>query len=95
MTTQDVVLVFPMKTKSGAEILEHVTNWLPWAERMTDRRLKAVRHDNAKEFCEGTFATAMWGMGVEMQLSVAYEHEQNGMAENSNRVILDKSRSML
>ena len=86
---------FPMKTKSGAEILEHVTNWLPWAERMTDRRLKAVRHDNAKEFCEGTFATAMRGMGVEMQLSVAYEHEQNGMAENSNRVILDKSRSIL
>ena len=86
---------FPMKTKSGAEILEQVLEWLPWAERMTDRRLKAIRHDNAKEFVEGVFGNTMRRMGFEAQLSVAYEHEQNGMAENTTRRIMDKSRSIL
>ena len=86
---------FPMKTKSGVEILEQVMGWLPWAERTTDRKLKAIRHDNAKEFVEGIFGNTMRRMGVEVQLSVAYEHEQNGMAENSNRVVMDKSRTIL
>ena len=86
---------FPMKTKSGVEILEQVMAWLPWAERITDRKLKAIRHDNAKEFVAGVFGQAMRRMGVEVQLSVAYEHEQNGTAENSNRVIMDKSRTIL
>ena len=34
-------------------------------------------------------------MGVEVQLSVAYEHEQQGTGENTNRVIMDKARSIL
>lgn len=86
---------FPMVSKAGAEILQAILDWMPWAERMSNRKLKCIRHDNAKEFTMGVFAKHMKELGVESQRSVEYEHEQNGLAERSNRVIMDKARCIL
>ena len=86
---------FPMSSKSGEHILKEFNEWLPWAERMSDRKLKCIRHDNAKEFISGVFAERMKELGIEQQLTTKYEHEQNGTAERTNRVILDKARCIL
>ena len=86
---------FPIKSKSGSEILNEVMNWMPWAERMTNRKVKTIRHDNAKEFTHGVFAEKMKQLGIEQQTSIEYEHEQNGSAERTNRIILDKTRAIL
>jgi hypothetical protein len=66
-----------------------------WAERSCGRTLKAIRTDNAKEFVEGIFREKMDDIGVKCQTSVAYEHEQNGMAEISNRLIQERARVIL
>ena len=82
-----------MKTRDGQELLMNFKEWLTWAERQSQRTLKCIRHDNAKEFTEGVFAAAIKKMGIEQQTIVPYEHEQNGTAENSNLILLDKARS--
>ena len=38
---------FPMKTRDGQEVLMNFKEWLPWAERQSQRTLKCIRHDNA------------------------------------------------
>ena len=87
--------VFPMKSKGSLEIWEKFKAWMPWAERMTDRKVKTIRHDNAKEFTSGYFGAAMKELGIEAQLSLAYEHEQNGKAERANRTIVDRGRCLI
>ena len=62
---------------------------------MTNRKIKAVRHDNAKEFTSGVFAAKLKELGIEQQTSIEYEHEQNGSAERTNRILMDKARSIL
>ena len=57
----------------------------PWAERQTGSQMKAVRHGDAKELNFGIFASLMKDWGVEQENSIDYEHEQNGVAEISNR----------
>jgi hypothetical protein len=57
--------------------------------------MKAVRHGDAKELNFGIFASLMKDWGVEQENSIDYEHEQNGVAEISNRVLLDKARTIL
>jgi hypothetical protein len=34
-------------------------------------------------------------MGIQQEYSLTYEHEQLGVAENTNRVIIDKARTMI
>ena len=86
---------FPMLDRSGESVVEVFKVFRPWAERQTGSQLKAVRHDNAKELNFGVFATLMKDWGVEQENSIDYEHEQNGVAEISNRVLLDKARTIL
>ena len=88
-------IVFPIANKSGETILKEVKSRLGWAERVTNRKLKAVRTDNAKEFKHGQFSDWLQTNNIEQQYSVKYEHEQNGKIERTNRTILDKARCML
>jgi transposase InsO family protein len=84
---------YPLVKKSDA--VNALRNWLPWAERVADRKLKCLRSDNARELKFGEMQQFLDGLGVERQFSQAYEHEQNGKVERANRTIMDKARSML
>ena len=86
---------FPLVDRSGESVVEVFKAFRPWAERQTGSQMKAVRHDNAKELNLGVFASLMKEWGVEQENSIDYEHEQNGVAEISNRVLLDKARTIL
>ena len=87
--------VFPTRTKGGGEWVEIFDEWLTWAERTSGKTLKCIRSDNAKEYVSGQFATRLKKLGVEIQTSIPYEHQSNGTAERSNRVILDRARTIL
>lgn len=86
---------FPLANKDGETLLSTFMSWLPWAERMSGQKLKCIRSDNERSIMKGAFRNAMDVMGVEMQPTIKYEHEQNGKAERSNRLLLEKSRSIL
>jgi len=86
---------FALPMVKRSDVTSLFQNWLGWAERMTNRKLKCIRSDNAKEFKEGSFAALMKGLYVEQQFSVPYEHEQNGKAERAIRTLLEKARCIL
>lgn len=86
---------FPLKSKDGKSVLNALRDWLGWAERVTNRKLKATRSDNEKAFKFGVFAEWLSEMHVERQYSIPYEHEQNGKSERTNRTLLEKARCML
>ena len=86
---------FPMKSRSGEEIWTHFQPWLAWAQAASGQKLRAVRSDNAKEFRQGIFAMEMQKRDVHMEQNVKYEHEQNGAAEISNRILLDRAKCTL
>ncbi len=67
---------FPLKAKSDA--IKEFKPWLTYAERLSDRRLKCIRSDNAKELKEGGMKDFVTELGISTQESLPYEHEQNG-----------------
>jgi hypothetical protein len=85
--------VFPLEKKSDAVV--KLKEWLPWAQRMTDRKLKCIRSDNAQEFIQGNMQKFLSSIAVEQQVTQAYEHEQNGKIERAIRTLLEKARCML
>jgi hypothetical protein len=64
-------------------------------ERQSGNALKTVLSDNALEFTKGVFAEKLREIGIQQECSLPYEHEQVGVAENTNRVIIDKARTMI
>jgi hypothetical protein len=44
---------------------------------------------------KGVFAERLREMGIQQEYSLPYEHEQAGVAENTNRVIIDKACTMI
>lgn len=86
---------FPMARHSGEDLLTALKGWMPWAERVTGRKVKAIRCGGERELTRGPFKAYCDENGIEMQQTVPYEHEQNGTAEVTNRVITELSRTTL
>ena len=85
--------VLGMKRKSDTESV--FKEWMIWAERMTDRKIKVIRSDNAREFIYGDFGKFCAQIQVIREFILPYEHEQHGTAERSNRSLCDKARCAL
>jgi hypothetical protein len=49
----------------------------------------------SSHFTKGVFAEKVREIGIQQEYSLLYEHEQAGVAENTNRVIIDKARTMM
>jgi hypothetical protein len=76
-------------SRSGQVILDCLMNILPYIERQTGNTLKAIRSGNALEFCSGIFPAKLKQLGISQEFTLHYEHEQAGIAENTNRTIMD------
>jgi hypothetical protein len=86
---------FPIASRSGNIILECLQSALPYMERQSGNTLKAIRSDNAMEFTKGVSAAKLREIGIQQEYSLPYEHEQAGVAENTNWVIIDKACTMI
>jgi len=58
-------------------------------------RLCIIRTDNGTEFCNSSFRETCSKLGLKHQLTIPYEHEMHGKAENNNRIVLEGVRSLL
>ena len=65
-----------------------------WELRL-DRKVKALRVDNAGEYLSGPFTSYLNRHGIQRELSAPYAHQQNGRAERVIRTIEGRVRSML
>ncbi|XP_026825693.1 uncharacterized protein LOC113562008 [Ooceraea biroi] len=68
---------------------------LALVEKQSGCEIKALRTDNGKEYVNQVFANFMKSEGIRHQTTIAYNPQQNGLAERMNRTIVEKARTML
>ncbi|CAI7845821.1 unnamed protein product [Closterium sp. NIES-54] len=78
-----VVWVNPLKIKGGvaAAVLKE---WIPRAQRESGHKVKVVRTDNRGEFIGNEFEAVLKKKGIQHQLTVPYNPQQDGVAERFN-----------
>lgn len=87
------VWVYFLKTKDQA--FKKFLEWKTLVEKSSGRKLKAIRTDNGGEFTSAKFETYLKTEGVQHELTVPKNPEQNGVAERMNRTLVENTRSML
>ncbi|CAI7886877.1 unnamed protein product [Closterium sp. NIES-54] len=88
------VWVYPLKTtgKVAAAVLKE---WMPRAQRESGHKVKVIRTDNGGEFIGADFEAVLKKKGIQHQLTVPYNPQQNGVAERFNRTLQEGARTLL
>ncbi|CAI7912806.1 unnamed protein product [Closterium sp. NIES-54] len=70
----------------AAEVAAVLKEWMPRAQRESGHKVKVIRTDNGGEFIGADFE-AVLKKGIQHQLTVPYNPQQNGVALVKNRVL--------
>ncbi|CAI7906306.1 unnamed protein product, partial [Closterium sp. NIES-53] len=89
-----VVWVYPLKTK-GEVAAAVLKEWMPRAQRESGHKVKVIRTDNGGEFIGADFEAVLKKKGIQHQLTVPYNPQQNGVAECFNRTLQEGARTLL
>ncbi|CAI7909130.1 unnamed protein product [Closterium sp. NIES-54] len=79
--------VYPLKTK-GEVAAAVLKEWMPRAQRESRHKVKVIRTDNRGEFIGTDFEAVLKKKGIQHQLTVPYNPQQNGVAERFNRTLI-------
>ncbi|CAI7891474.1 unnamed protein product [Closterium sp. NIES-54] len=85
---------YPLKTK-GEVAVAVLTEWMPRAQRESGHKVKVIRTDNGGEFIGADFESVLKKKGIQHQLTVPYNPQQNGVAERFNRTLQEGARTLL
>ncbi|CAI7839318.1 unnamed protein product [Closterium sp. NIES-53] len=88
------VWVYPLKTK-GEVAAAVLKEWMPRAQRESGHKVKVIRTDNGGEFIGADFEAVLKKKGIQHQLTVPYNPQQNGVAERFNRTLQEGARTLL
>lgn len=91
MITLEKIFVYFMKKKS--EVITKFKIFKPFVENQTERKIKAVRSDNGREYVHTEFNNFFEENGIQRQLTVPHTPQQNGVAVRANRPIVEMARS--
>lgn len=64
-------------------------------ENELGKKIKILRSDNGKEFCNKELSNFLAASGIKHQTSTPYTPEQNGLAERMNRTLVERAKCML
>lgn len=87
------VSIYPMLDKS--EVPDILKRHIIRAENFLNRRVKAVRSDNGREFVNHKTKIFFAEKGIKHELTNTYTPEQNGVAERYNSTLLSGTRTIL
>jgi hypothetical protein len=79
------------KAQAAAIIIECIRHY----NNFTGSSVSILQTDNGGEFSSHEFRRKLTDLGVRIQTSVAYNPEQNGVAERMNRTLIDRARALL
>ncbi|GJP67721.1 hypothetical protein CLOP_g24508 [Closterium sp. NIES-67] len=88
------VWVYPLKSK-GEVAAAVLKEWMPRAQRECGHKVKVIRSDNGGEFIGADFEGELKRKGIQHQLTVPYNPQQNGVAERFNRTLQEGARTLL
>lgn len=87
------IFIYFLKAKS--EVYEKFKEFQIMVENQTECRIKTLRSDNGTEYVNNKFQQYLKSKGIIHQTTVPYTPEQNGVAERTNRSIVEKARCLL
>ena len=87
------VFVYVMKSKS--EAVSKFINFKNFVENQTGSSLKILRSDGGKEYDNNNMNKFCADNGIKYEKTAPYSPQQNGVAERTNRTIIEKVRCML
>ena len=85
--------VFFIKKKS--EVLELFTELKALTENASRKKIKILRFDNGREYVSNYLLHICSQIGIQIQHSVPYTPQQNGVAERKNQSLKEISTCML
>ncbi|CAI7878210.1 unnamed protein product [Closterium sp. NIES-54] len=88
------VWVYPLKTK-GEVAAAVLKEWMPRAQTKSGHKVKVIRTKNGGEFIGADFEAVLKKKGIQHQLTVPYNPQQNGVAERFNRTLQEGARTLL
>ncbi|CAI7792651.1 unnamed protein product [Closterium sp. NIES-53] len=88
------VWVYPLKTK-GEVAAAVLKEWMPRAQRESGHKVKVIRTNNGGEFIGADFEAVLKKKGIQHQLTVPHNPQQNGVAERFNRTLQEGARTLL
>lgn len=88
-----MVYLYLLKKKSN--VFQTFCWYKAEAENQTWRKIKAIRSDDGGEFDNQQFDLFSKKEGIIQQKTIAYNPQQNGVAERYNRTIMERVRCML
>ncbi|CAI7869704.1 unnamed protein product [Closterium sp. NIES-53] len=88
------VWVYPLQTKREVAVAV-LKDWMLRAQRESGHKVKVIRTDNGGEFFGADFEVVLKKKGIQHQLTVPYNPQQNGVAERFNRTLQEGARTLL
>ncbi|CAI7863613.1 unnamed protein product [Closterium sp. NIES-53] len=88
------VWVYPLQTK-GEVAAAVIKEWMPRAQRESGHKVKVIRTDNGGGFIGADFEAVLKKKGIQHQLTVPYNPQQNGVAERFNRTLQEGAGTLL
>jgi hypothetical protein len=85
--------IYFLKTKD--ESFSKFQDFKNLVENQTDRHICVFKTDNGKEFDSHEYDDPCRTSGINMELTVPYNPQQNGVAERKNRTICEASKVMM
>jgi len=87
--------VFGYMIKAKSEVFTKFKEFKALVENETGNKIKCLRSDNGGEYTSKEFENFLKAHGIRHQLTVPHTPQQNGVAERTNRTLVEKVRCML
>jgi hypothetical protein len=81
--------------KKKFEVFDRFKEFKALVENQIEKRIKVLRIDNGREFCENEFEEFCKKCSIERQKTTPYTPQQNGVVERMNKMLMEKERRML
>jgi len=85
--------VYPIKRK--VDMLGIFKTFKARVELESEKKIKCLRTDNGGEYTSDEFDNFCQHEGIKRQFTTAYTPQQNGVVEQMNRTLLERTRAML
>ncbi|KIJ23037.1 hypothetical protein M422DRAFT_196412 [Sphaerobolus stellatus SS14] len=87
--------VYFLSEKSAAASFQAFKQFHAEAERQTGKKLREVRLDMGREWYNETWESYCQEKGIILISGAPYAHQQNGVSERANRIIINGTRCLL
>jgi len=67
----------------------------PFGDNEKGYTIKAIRTDGRVEYSSGEFQLELKQSSIEWQVTVPYTPQENGVSENSNRVLVERANALI